>query len=218
MPASFAAFPDRDTRCCFQTGTSAPIPLFLTSDESPALPEPLPRYSQTDTLDSLPAALLPPKIASPLFHPRVPPPGTVPEEELPVYTQSPYINRDYEQSGYDDAMVNADSTYKDSKKNIIKNELRRLFEQVTLRYRNDLRDIEVQIEIVEQQGLINTASSLKARKDTYIEHMSVMKDMVESLEKEEPQMMSMVKSYERGFLKGLAAKSDLLLRNNHGNN
>ena len=104
------------------------------------------------------------------------------------------------------------------KKNIIKNELRRLFEQVTLRYRNDLRDIEVQIEIVEQQGLINTASSLKARKDTYIEHMSVMKDMVESLEKEEPQMMSMVKSYERGFLKGLAAKSDLLLRNNHGNN
>lgn len=115
-------------------------------------------------------------------------------------------------------MVNADSTYKDSKKNIIKNELRRLFEQVTLRYRNDLRDIEVQIEIVEQQGLINTASSLKARKDTYIEHMSVMKDMVESLEKEEPQMMSMVKSYERGFLKGLAAKSDLLLRNNHGNN
>ena len=31
-------------------------------------------------------------------------------------------------------------------------------------------------------------------------------------------MMSMVKSIERGFLKGLAAKSDLLLRNNHGNN
>ena len=138
--------------------------------------------------------------------------------KMPIDAIYAYINRDYEQSGYDDAMVNADSTYKDSKKNIIKNELRRLFEQVTLRYRNDLRDIEVQIEIVEQQGLINTASSLKARKDTYIEHMSVMKDMVESLEKEEPQMMSMVKSYERGFLKGLAAKSDLLLRNNHGNN
>lgn len=74
--------------------------------------------------------------------------------KMPIDAIYAYINRDYEQSGYDDAMVNADSTYKDSKKNIIKNELRRLFEQVTLRYRNDLRDIEVQIEIVEHKVII----------------------------------------------------------------
>lgn len=136
--------------------------------------------------------------------------------QMPIDIIYTYIDKDYEEQGYDDAMCNADCTYKDSKKLIIKNELKRLFERVGLRYKSDLRDIEVQISIVEQQGLMNTASSLKARKETFLEHMETMKMMEECLDNEEQQMLSMISSYERGFLKGLAAKSDSLLRN--GNN
>lgn len=132
---------------------------------------------------------------------------------MPIDAIYAFIDRDYEQLGYDDAMCNADSAYKHSKKEIIKNELKRLFEQVRLRYKSDLRDIEVQIGIVEQQGLINTSASLKARKDTFVEHMDTMTKMEQALDNEEPQMLGMTRSYERGFLKGLAAKSDILLKN-----
>lgn len=132
---------------------------------------------------------------------------------MPIDAIYAFISKDYEQEGYNDAMCNADSSYKDSKKIIIKNELKRLFEQVGLRYKSDLREIEVQINIVEQQGLINTASALKARKDTFLEHMETMSKMEQSLDNGEQQMLSMIDSYERGFLKGLAAKSDTLLRN-----
>jgi len=132
---------------------------------------------------------------------------------MPIDAIYAFIDRDYEQLGYDDAMCNADSSYKDSKKSIIKNELKRLFEQVGLRYKSDLRDIDVLIGIDEQQGLINTAAALKARRETFVEHMEVMRKMEESLDKEEPQMLGMISSYERGFLKGLTAKSDILLRN-----
>ena len=131
---------------------------------------------------------------------------------MPIDAIYTFINKDYEQQGYDDAMCNTDSSYKDSKVSIIKNELKRLFEQVRLRYRSDLREIEVQIGIVEQQGLISTAESLKARKETFLEHMEVMEKMEVSLDNDEPKMLSMIDSYERGFLRGLAAKSDALLK------
>lgn len=131
---------------------------------------------------------------------------------MPIDAIYAFISRDHEEQGYDDAMCNADSSYKESKKSMIKNELKRLFEQVGLRYKSDLRDIDVQIEFLNQQGLINTSASLKARKETYIEHMEILKNMKSSLDRDEEQLLSMVRSYERGFLKGLVAKSETLLK------
>lgn len=132
--------------------------------------------------------------------------------KMPIDAIYAYINKDFEQQGYDDAMCNINSAYKDSGVSIIKNGLKRLFKQVRLRYKSDLREIEVQIGIVEQQGLTDTAESLKARKETFLEHMDEMERMEKSLDNNEPQMLSMVDSYERGFLRGLAAKSDALLK------
>lgn len=131
---------------------------------------------------------------------------------MPIDAIYAFINKDYEQQGYDDAMCNTDSSYKDSKVSIIKNELKRLFEQIWLRYQSDLRDIDVQIRIIEEQGLISTAEALKARKATFVEHMEVLEKMEVSLDNNEPKMLSMIDSYERGFLRGLAAKSDALLK------
>lgn len=133
--------------------------------------------------------------------------------QMPIDIIYAFIERDYENEGYQDALCNPDDSYKESKKAMIKHGLKRLFEQVGLRYKSDLRNIEVQIGIMEQQGMANTASTLQARKDTLLEHLSIMGEMEVALDNEEQKMMSMIKSYERGFLKGLAAKSDLLLRN-----
>lgn len=127
---------------------------------------------------------------------------------MPIDAIYAYIQDDYEQEGYSDAMRNADMAYKESKKEIIKNGLKMLFEQVRLRYESDIRDINVQIDIVDIQGLTTSSMSLKARRDTYNEHLKKINDMELSLDREDKKMMNMIASYERGFLKGVAAKSE----------
>lgn len=64
---------------------------------------------------------------------------------MPIDAIYAYIQDDYEQEGYSDAMCNADMAYKESKKEIIKNGLKMLFEQVRLRYESDIRDINVHL-------------------------------------------------------------------------
>ena len=125
-----------------------------------------------------------------------------------------YIVRDFEQKGYDDAMINAENSYKESGKKLIINELKQLFEQVKLKYRNDLRVIRVQIKNLEEQGLAMQVDQLKAREETYEEHMKKIEDMEGKLTQEDESVMSMVFTYERGFLKGLVAKSDIILKGN----
>lgn len=127
---------------------------------------------------------------------------------MPIDAIYAYIQDDYEQEGYSDAMCNADMAYKESKKEIIKNGLKMLFEQVRLRYESDIRDINVQIDIVDIQGLTTSSMSLKARRDTYNEHLKKINDMELSLDREDKKMMNMIASYERGFLKGVDAKSE----------
>lgn len=127
---------------------------------------------------------------------------------MPIDVIYDYIQGDYEQEGYDDAMCNADMTYKEAKKEMIKNGLKMRFDQVRLRYESDIRDISVQIDIVETQGLTTTSMTLKARRDTFNEHLSKINEMGSSLDREDKKMMNMIASYERGFLKGISAKSE----------
>ena len=67
---------------------------------------------------------------------------------MPIDAVYAYVEKDYEQEGYDDAICNPDSSYKESRKVIIRSGLNRRFEQVRLRYKNDLREIDVQISTV----------------------------------------------------------------------
>lgn len=126
---------------------------------------------------------------------------------LPIDAIYTFIGRDYEQEGYDDAMINLDNSYKESKKEIILNELKIRIEQVKLAYNNKLREIEVSISNIEQQGLINTSAQLKAKRQTYLEHIDKIKEIESSINLGDKKFLTMIDSYERGFLKGVAAKT-----------
>lgn len=136
---------------------------------------------------------------------------------FPIDTIYGFINKDFEQKGFDDAMINTESSYKESGKKLIINELKQLFEQVKLKYKGDLRELSIHIKNLETQGLPLQAAQLKVRQDTFLEHLEKIQEMENSLNNYEEQVTRMVVTYERGFLKGLAAKSDLIL-NNYGKN
>ena len=131
---------------------------------------------------------------------------------MPIDVVYNFISKDFETIGYEDAMCNDDPSYKSSKILIIKNDLMRLFEQVSLKYKQDITELDVRIELMEQEGLINKAKSLNSKKNIFIEHINKINDMREALEKDEDYMTCMIKSYERGYRKALAAKTDQILK------
>lgn len=133
---------------------------------------------------------------------------------MPIDVIYNFIHKNYEEEGFQDALVNSDITYRDAKERIIRNDLEMLFQRIILRYNCDIREIEVLIESARQAFAIAAASRLEARRKTYEEHLLEIKEMKDLLEANDPKMTTMIESYRRGFLKGMAALSQKFIDNN----
>lgn len=118
-----------------------------------------------------------------------------------------FITRDYEDQGFQDALVNADLSYRTAKEQILRNSLKSLFNQVKMRYTDDIRKIKVQQHTAEEQMINSAVEMLKAQIETYESHMAEIKKMEENLEKNDASMTLMIESYTRGFLRGVSAQS-----------
>lgn len=131
---------------------------------------------------------------------------------MPIDAIYAFIGHDYEQDGYQDALVNSNAEYCKAKENIILNELRLLFRRIQLRYNGEIRGIDVRIENSRALFDMTTVSTLESRKQTCEEHIAEINRMVEKLEAKSPEMMTMIESYRRGFTKGCAAQTATFLR------
>lgn len=118
-----------------------------------------------------------------------------------------YLKEDNEKKGYADALSNPDNSYKEMNKSLIRSNLEVKFKQVILKYTDDLREIDFHIESRSQAGLVDVVEQLRSRKETLRKHMEMLIEMENDLRKDTPYMLGMLMSYERGFMKGLAALS-----------
>jgi len=118
-----------------------------------------------------------------------------------------YLRVDFESRGYDDAMSNPDTSYRDMNKLLIVSNLKVLFKQVKQIYIDNLKVTDFHIKSREQAGLIDIVELLKNRKETLDNHLSEINKMEIDLDNKEDYMVGMLLSYERGFLRGLAALS-----------
>lgn len=134
---------------------------------------------------------------------------------MPIDILYASIHHDYEQEGYEDALVNSNAEYCKMKENIILNKLRQLFNQVLLRYRADIRRVDIEITNAKTLFALGTVNILQAHKDTCEEHINEINDMIHKLEAQAPEMMIMIDSYRRGFNKGCTAKTVNFLSPNH---
>ena len=126
---------------------------------------------------------------------------------MPIDVIFNYIHKNFEEDGFQDALVNSDITYRDAKEKIIRNDLEMLFKRIILCYKKNIREIDVQIKNARQAYALSAASSLEARRTTYEEHLTEIDEMREQFESDDPKMMTMIESYRRGFLKGITAVS-----------
>lgn len=118
-----------------------------------------------------------------------------------------YLRIDFESRGYDDALSNPDISYRDMNKQLLVSNLKVLFKQVKQIYTDSLKTTDFHIKSREQAGLIDIVDLLKNRKETLENHLTEINKMENDLENNVDYMIGMLLSYERGFLRGLAALS-----------
>ena len=118
-----------------------------------------------------------------------------------------FLKDDYECKGYDDALTNPDTSYKEMNKSMIKSSLEIKFKQVHRKYEDDLRTIDFHINSRKEAGLVELVKELETKKEILLQHVTELNTMEQDFINEVPYMMGMLFSYERGFLRGLAALS-----------
>lgn len=124
---------------------------------------------------------------------------------MPIDIIFHFIHKNLEEEGFQDALVNCDITYRDTKEKIIRNDLEMLFKRIILRYKNDIREAEINIDNARKAYALAAASRLQALRETFEEHLSEINEMQTLLSHNDPKMLTMIESYRRGFQKGMAA-------------
>ncbi len=124
---------------------------------------------------------------------------------MPIDIIFNFIHKDFEEEGFQDALVNSDIAYRDAKERIIRNDLEMLFKRIILRYKNDIREVNVNIDNASKAYALTAACRLQARRETFEEHLLEINEMQTLLNNDDPKMLTMIESYRRGFQKGMAA-------------
>lgn len=132
---------------------------------------------------------------------------------MPIDVIFNFIHKNFEEEGFKDALVNCDITYRDAKERIIRNDLEMLFKRIILKYKSDMRAVNVRIENAHKALALAAAADMEALRATYEEHLTEIQEMQSQLEDNDPKMMTMIESYRRGFLKGIAANTVNFIHN-----
>jgi len=127
--------------------------------------------------------------------------------KLPIDVIYSFLKEDYQVKAYNDALTNPDKSYKENNISIIRSSLEVKFKQVSLKYEDMLRDIDFHIDSRGQAGLTDVVDMLKSKRITYEKHLTEIQKMKEDLDNQELYMIGIFKSYEVGFLRGLASLS-----------
>ena len=133
---------------------------------------------------------------------------------MPIDVIFNFIHKNFEEDGFQDALVNCDITYRDAKEKIIRNDLEMLFKRIILKYKSDIRIVDARIENAQKALALAAAADMVALRETYEEHLSEIQEMQQRLEANDPKMTTMIESYRRGFLKGIAATTVDFIKNN----
>ncbi|KAA6338536.1 hypothetical protein EZS27_013471 [termite gut metagenome] len=119
-----------------------------------------------------------------------------------------YLEEDYESKGYNDALCNPDNSYKEMNKKWIKSGLEVKLKRVILIYGDKLSEIDFHIKSRAEAGLIDIVKDLESKKDILEKHVDTLAQMENEIQDDNVFYISrMLTSYERGFLRGLAALS-----------
>lgn len=118
-----------------------------------------------------------------------------------------FLDKNYESKGYNDALINPDTTHLDQNVTALKNDLERAIRKVKTFYEDFIRQINFHIATRSRSGMIDTVEELTVKKETAESHIKQVLEIEEQAKQNQGVGYGIVISYTRGFRNGLAAIS-----------
>lgn len=126
-----------------------------------------------------------------------------------------FIEKDREEEGYRDALVNDDTSYMKDKEDIMRNQLKMLFRRIGLAYRDRLRDLNARLKRTEEAFMQDAVREIQIAQESCNDHINEIVEMEQMLDNDDPRMTTMIQTYRRGFRRGIAAQTTILLNGNN---
>ena len=148
------------------------------------------------------------------------PPKATPEEKPTYQTNGgiqilyEFLDKNYESKGYNDALMNPDTTHLDQNVTALKNDLERCIRKVKTFYEDFIRQINFHITSRSRSGMVDTVEELTIKKETAESHIKQVIEIEAQAKENEGVGHGIIISYTRGFRNGLAAisGSDILAK------
>jgi len=118
-----------------------------------------------------------------------------------------FLERNFEKKGYEDALINPDTTHLEQNIAGLKNELERTIRKVKTFYEDFIREIDFHISSRTRSGMIDTVEELNVKKGTAESHVRQVLAIEKEASESRGVAQGIVLSYTRGFRNGLAAIS-----------
>lgn len=118
-----------------------------------------------------------------------------------------FLERNYEAKGYDDALINPDTTHLNQNIEALKNDLARTIRKVKTFYEDFIREIDFHIASRGRSGMVDTVEELVTKKLTAEHHIQQVVEIEEQAKHNQGLGQGIIISYTRGFRNGLAAIS-----------
>lgn len=118
-----------------------------------------------------------------------------------------FLDQNYESKGYNDALINPDTSHLEQNITALKNDLERSIRKVKTFYEDFIRQINFHIASRSRSGMIDTVEELSVKKETAESHIRQVIEIEEQAKQDQGVGHGIIISYTRGFRNGLAAIS-----------
>jgi len=154
-----------------------------------------------------------PDIPEETFIEKEPPGNTASDEKHPnkvidgIHMLYEFLDKNYESKGYNDALINPDTTHLDQQVTALKNDLERAIRKVKTFYEDFIKTINFHITSRGRSGMIDTVEELTVKKEIAESHIKQVIEIEEQAKQNQGVGYGIIISYIRGFKNGLAAIS-----------
>ena len=118
-----------------------------------------------------------------------------------------YLHKDYEDKGFQDAMLKSDLAFKDINMMLIRNKILMVFREINLNYDVMKQDLQVRIDNCNAVGLLTTVAQLEKNMQLIDVHKKELAGLEADFRNNANESSIPLQSYECGFLRGIATVS-----------
>lgn len=118
-----------------------------------------------------------------------------------------FLDVNHESRGYDDALINPDSSHLTQNIEALKNDLEKTIRKVKTFYEDFIREIEFHIQSRSRSGMVDTVEELNVKKETAESHINQIIEIENEAKNNKGIGQGVIISYTRGFKNGLSAIS-----------